>query len=124
MNANENEYVEMYIEDGILIARYLTKKIDLKTAKHIVSARKEFSQNRLYAGLADASKVTSVTRDAREYLSSAEAIEGLLAGAILSGSSFNAFIANFFVKVTQPRIPTRIFTDEDKAIQWLQQFKK
>jgi hypothetical protein len=124
MNATQNEYVEMYIEDGILIARYLTKKIDLKTAKSIVSARKEFSKNKLYPGLADASKVTSVTREAREYLSSAEAIEGLLAGAILSDSSFNAFIANFFIKVTRPRIPARIFTDENKAIEWLQQFKK
>lgn len=120
----QNEYVAIELKEGILIVRYLPKKIDLKAAKLIVAARKAFSGNRSLPGLADTRKITSVTRDAREYLSSAEAIEGVVAGAILSGSSFNAFIANFFVKVTKPRIPTRIFTREQDALKWLEQYKK
>jgi hypothetical protein len=68
--------------------------------------------------------LVSTTRDAREYASSAESIEGVLAGAILTDTSFNAFIANFFIKVTRPRIPTRIFTREEDALKWLEQFKQ
>ncbi len=120
----QNEYVEIELKNGILIVRYLPKKIDLKAAKLIVAARKTFSGGKALPGLADTRKITSVTREAREYLSSPEAIEGVVAGAILSGSSFNAFIANFFVKVTKPRIPTRIFTSEENALKWLEQFKK
>lgn len=124
MIESQNEHVEMEFKDGILIVRFLAKKLDLKTAKSIVLLRKEFSGYKDFAGLADARKVASVSREAREYLSSAEATEGVLAGAILSDSSFSAFLANFFLKVSKPRIPTRIFTDEKKALDWLEQFKK
>jgi len=31
----------------------------------------------------------------------------------------HALIANFFIALNHPKIPTRIFTDEEKALQWL-----
>lgn len=124
MAATQNDPAEFAIEDGVLIVRYPAKKIDLKTATGIVTDRKEFAKHIAYPVMADVRKVKSVTAQAREYLSSADAVAGVIAGAVLSGSSFTVFIANFFLKVNRPRIPTRLFTAEADAMKWLQQFKK
>jgi hypothetical protein len=31
----------------------------------------------------------------------------------------HALIANFFIALNHPKIPTRIFTDEEKPLPWL-----
>jgi hypothetical protein len=46
------------------------------------------------------------------------------AAARVTGSDFNNALANFFLAVNKPMIPTRLFTDKQKAKQWLQQFKQ
>ena len=33
--------------------------------------------------------------------------------------SFVAWVANVYLRVARPGIPTRLFTDEDDAIEWL-----
>jgi hypothetical protein len=124
MNELKTEYVELSFSNGILCGRYLPNKIDLKAAQEIVAARKAFSNNKPYPVLADTRMVTKVTKEAREYLSSPEGIAGVLAGAIISDSTFSAFLANFFLKVSKPPIPTRIFTDRHEALAWLSRFKQ
>lgn len=124
MAALQNDLPVIDIQNEILIVRYPARKIDLRTAMNIVTLRKEYARGRDYPVMADTRKIKSATREAREYLSSAEALEGLTAGAILSDSSFSAFIANFFLKVNRPKMPTRLFTVEENAMKWLEQFKK
>ncbi|MBL7727423.1 MAG: STAS/SEC14 domain-containing protein [Dinghuibacter sp.] len=124
MSTLQTDFVSISLKNGVLYVRYLVKKIDRKIAMQVVQLRKEFTNNTPYPILADARNVVSTTRDAREYISSAESIEGVLAGAILTDTSFNAFIANFFVKVTRPKLPTRVFSREEDALKWLEQYKK
>lgn len=124
MAAPQNDLPVLELQNDILIVRYPARKIDLKIATNIVALRKAFAGGRDYPVLADTRKVKSATREAREYLSSADALEGLTAGAILSDSSFSVLLANFFLKVNRPKMPTRLFTVEANAMKWLEQFKK
>jgi len=64
----------------------------------------------------------SVSRQAREYLASDEAIAGLLAVALLVGSPVTRTIGAFFLAIQKPGVPARLFTDEGGAIAWLRGF--
>jgi hypothetical protein len=61
-------------------------------------------------------------KEARDYLSSDSANEGLIAGAIIMDSVFTSILGNFFLSVNKPNIPARMFTDKDQAIKWLRKF--
>jgi hypothetical protein len=69
--------------------------------------------------LVDMRGVRSQTREARQYFEGPEAEQATLAVALLIGSPVSRMLANFFVRLSTQRIPTRLFTDEDEAIRWL-----
>ena len=56
-------------------------------------------------------------------MASEEGCEGVVAAAILIDSSIGSMIGNFFIRISKPLRPTKIFTDEVLAMKWLQQFK-
>ncbi len=39
-------------------------------------------------------------------------------------SPISSMIGNFFIRISKPLVPTKIFTDEAKAKEWLKQFVK
>lgn len=121
---NKSPYVTYEIKNHILYGKYLPTNISLDVAQGAVAFRKQITKDNSYVNLVDCTNVSKFEKQARDYLSSGEATKGVLAGAILINSSFQAAIANFFIKVTNPKIPTKIFTSEEKAIEWIQQFIK
>lgn len=48
--------------------------------------------------------------------------ERILAAGLLSTSTFNRVIGNFYLYVNQPDIPTKLFKDQESAIHWLKKF--
>lgn len=42
--------------------------------------------------------------------------------AVVINSSLSRIIANLFMKFSKPPFPVKLFTDEDKAIEWLKTF--
>ncbi len=74
------------------------------------------------AMLADISAIKSMTHEAREIYAAAE---GIVAVALLARSPVATVIGNFFIGVKKTvRVPTQIFTTEDKAIAWLKEMMK
>lgn len=123
----KNEYLEMWIEDGILYAVYTPYiTITLDVAKINVKARLEMAEGETYPLLADVSRAKTFTKEAREYLSAGESLIGMSAGAFLIKTQIEAFLANTWLKLYKPPLPTRIFnkSEGDKAKEWLQQFKR
>lgn len=120
----DTPYIYLEIKDNILFATY--KKglnIDLLMAREIVSARLQFMNGREMPVIVFDEGVISMHKEARDYLGSAEGNKGLLAGAIIQRSPVAAAINNFFLFVTKPNIPAKIFTDVDAALKWLSKFK-
>jgi hypothetical protein len=121
----DTEFVYFELKNDILIATYKPNlEIDLIIAKEIVKSRLEFCKKKSYPTLADITAIKNIVKDARDYFSSAEAAEGITAGALVSKSSFTTIIGNFFLKIAfiKTQIPTRMFTDKQKAIDWLTQY--
>ena len=58
--------------------------------------------------------------DARHHYSGQTLVDAFLALALLvENSPFGRMMGNTYIRVARPGIPTRLFTDEGEAVQWL-----
>jgi hypothetical protein len=110
------------LKEGIVFGTY-KGRITLESAKKVVKTRLEFTEGKSYPVCVKTIYVTAINKDARDYFSTEEANKGIKAGAIYVDSVFQSFMGNFFLKVSKPKVPSKVFTDRKKAIKWLEQFK-
>lgn len=123
MNHIENEYIRLEIVNEIVIGTYKTKIITLDIAKKVVKLRLEISNNKDYPVLIKDNYVEKIEKKARDYFSTKEGLKGIRCAAILTNSIFKIALANFFLKVSGPPIPVKLFSAEHDAYKWLNKFK-
>lgn len=117
-----SNYVTMWMEENMLCARYADNlNMTLEIAKSCVGARVFFSKGESYALLIDMKGIKSVTPEARKYMASFGTLM-VKAGALITGSALNRTLGNIFLAIDKPPVPTKLFTSEEKAREWLQQF--
>jgi hypothetical protein len=112
-------------DDQIYIYKALKKaSIDLETIKEMTIAGDEWNGTELCANLIDIRDVLFIDSKARAY--GAEQFRPYVAGqAILVESKVSSYFANLFLKFSNPKVPTKLFTKEEEAIMWLKsQMKK
>lgn len=120
----ENNVVRIELVDGIILANWKHSFVDLPLAQEAVKCRLDCTYNISYPLLSNITSVKSSTKEARDFLASEKGCEGIIAAAILIGSPIGSMIGNFFMRVSKPLRPTKIFTDEAEAKKWLAQFVK
>ena len=116
------QYVDMKVIEGIFQMVY--KPLDLLTiekATTIVKDRVTFKDGISYPSLFDIREVNSTSKDARDYMAN-EGNDLVVASALLVNSSVTKMIGNFFISVSKPKNPTKLFTDERKSLEWLEAF--
>jgi len=69
--------------------------------------------------LIDMTKVKAMSKEAREYYAGPEPKKNITAVAIVTRSSVGKAVANFFLLLTKPSVPTRLFTELNEALEWL-----
>ena len=69
--------------------------------------------------LIDMTAITEISKEARDYFANERTASIQRATALLINSPVSRVIGNFFMGLNKPITPTRLFTDPDKAIQWL-----
>ena len=72
--------------------------------------------------LIDMTSITEISKEARDYFANERTASIQRATALLIGSPVSRVIGNFFMGLNKPVSPTRLFTDPQKAIQWLHTF--
>lgn len=121
----DTPYVHFELQNDLMIGIYKKDlKINLDRAKEIVKVRQELADYKPVIGLIYNQGVVKMDKKAREYLASPEGVKGIIAAAIVVGSPFTSFMANFFVAVNKPKMPVRIFSNSEDALKWLQKFRK
>lgn len=70
--------------------------------------------------LSDIRKMKSITREARIVFDNVT--DRFSALALLAGSPATQLMANFFIGLRRPKVPTQMFTDEEKALTWLRRY--
>ncbi|MEO2061213.1 MAG: hypothetical protein ABGW76_14140 [Mesonia sp.] len=123
INYIRTDYAEIYLENGILIFNYFNiPNFDLKAAKKIVDDRISLQKEKAYPILCDMSAINYPNIEAKKYL----AFEGSLlikAVAYIVAMDIPNHLLDFFIEINPPRVPTKIFYQRDKAIEYLQHYK-
>ena len=120
----DTAYVRYELDDDLLIGWYKKGlKITLPVAKEVVKTRLEFTNYKPVVALVYNLGVISFNKEARDYLASDEGVRCIIAGAIVLDSPVGSFFGNFYIAVSKPKIPSRIFSKTDAAIKWLNKYR-
>jgi hypothetical protein len=125
----ENEYTKMTITEGVLIIVYKEKlKITLDIAKQCVQDRIKFCKGESYPMVAALGDIHEPDQEAKKYLSSHEAMEGISAGAFIVKNHLYRLIGSVFiglyVNLTRNSPPAKLFSNYDSAIAWARKYAK
>lgn len=114
----------LFIEEGVLICYFKeTELLDLELARISVQERVAFAAGQTYPSIFDITRMKQSTKEGRDYLAN-EGSELVSASAVVGSSPMLRMMANFYIMVNKPKIPTRMFTDRESAVEWLSQFKQ
>lgn len=116
--------VSIELVNGVLIGTLKSEYVDLSIAQAAVAHRLKHFGDKDYLLMISMANVKHVTKEAREFLASEEGCRNVQCCAIIISSEVTKIIANFFIRINKPLVPTSTFTSEDKARQWLLSFAK
>ncbi len=114
---NENDIVY-----GVLFADIKTQEL----AKENIDAQERIRDNlnkKKTRVLIDMTAVSEITKEARDYFANERTASIQRATSLLISSPVSRIIGNFFMGLNKPISPTRLFTEPQKAIKWLQTFR-
>ena len=123
LEKQEEKYFELSIEDGIL---YLSLPFEQYTELMIdagIKQRLALTQEKAYPFFADITNLKSITFDARERLTREDAAFGTKVVAFLIKSKVQEVLYNFFQILHKSPAPSRMFTNKEKALVWLEKYK-
>lgn len=121
----ENEFCEYWIDErGIVheIFKDSFKILDLEVAKVITQDRLTVSNGITRPLYVELGKATKMNRAANAYLSKGIAMDCLSATGILVRDQIEKFGANLYTGFFKPSVPTKFFTDKEKALSWLRNY--
>ena len=128
MRKVDYRYISVHAEEhspDIIVAVYTPKlEIDLAIAQELIENRLTFSEGKSVYTLIDFTNVKSVTKEARDYMNSPEGgLKGIMAGAFLSNNVVATLFINLFLKISNPPVPAKFFTNREEAMKWLRRIK-
>ena len=120
----ETKYANYRIIDGIMHIVYPSDLvIYIEVAKDIVKNRLLFSNGTAMPLFFDIRGIAFIDGASRKYFTTPEALHNVPAGAFLINSLVSRLAGNIFIRIDKPIVPTKLFTDEKKALKWLKKFK-
>lgn len=69
-----------------------------------------------------ANEFSDIDKDSREYMATDESTQHSIAEAYVIKSLSQKIIANFYLRINKPKVPTMIFTNLSSAEKWLKSF--
>jgi hypothetical protein len=93
--------------------------VDVEEILKIKQANESLFSEQKYAVLAIAGDFSTITRDAQSLMASKDFVKNTVAKAILVQYLGQKIMGNFYLNFNKPHIKTKIFTEREKAIEWL-----
>jgi hypothetical protein len=92
--------------------------LDMDTLEKMTNIGDTWNGTKLCANLIDIRDMMFIDSKTRAY--AAAQYRAHVAGtAIIVDSKISSYFANLYLKFSQPRVPTRLFTQEADAVRWL-----
>ena len=112
----------IYHANGITQINYKEVYLTLQDSKYVFQeSRKHSPWERSPIYLTSAS-FTNQDKASREYNGSEEVTKHCSAIGMLSTSLSQRIMANFFIRIIKPKVPTRFFATEQESMEWLKGF--
>lgn len=110
-------------EHGILMSESKPVEKSIKHYDELFALYSELTNNgaNKICTLGNISKSQELTKPVREYISG-QLPKYIKAMALVSSSSVGKAIGNFFILLSSPPYPTRIFSNQKDAVNWLMQY--
>ncbi len=118
----EDELIHIELENGIVVLSWKVTFADIGIVKKMVDTRLSLSKGTSSPMLVNLASLKTITKGARDFLASEKGCEDVTAAAILTESAVTRIIANFFIKINKPLVPTKLFTDQEEAKKWLAKY--
>jgi hypothetical protein len=120
----ENDFCQIWLSNGILFVEYKPRLVmNLEVAKQIVADRLKVSNGVSHPMFLDGRNFVSIDRATMKYYKTKEVVQYVTSAAFLTGSALSSLASNIFLSLEKPLVPTKLFTDEKKALDWLEKYK-
>ena len=107
-------------DDGIVrIIHVQGAEVTLADAQETMAAYLKLNRGKRRPLFVDTKTMRSLAREARHYYASEDAANVASAVAIIVGTPVSQVLGNFYLGLSNPRLPTRLFSSEDQALEWL-----
>ncbi len=114
-------FVQLHLlKNGIVASEYTEDThLTMEKVKAINTVMHELTGGKATGQLFIACPGLTVEKEVREFGATAQANRYTLYSAIVCNSLAHRILGNFFIKVQQPKVPTRMFSNCNDAILWL-----
>lgn len=120
----ENNFARFYTQDGYLYFIYKPNiHIDLAGAKQIVSDRLKVQGGKPFKVICYIQGIRNMDKAARDYLAT-EGSKDVIAVALIAESTAQKLMTNFYLSVSRPTVPTKMFSTEEEAKSFLDKLDK
>ncbi|MFI5151009.1 MAG: hypothetical protein ACHQRM_14835 [Bacteroidia bacterium] len=107
-------------EDGIFQVNLLPHEtFSIQDVKELVEVKQKLFGTQLVKNLWIIGEHTAPDHEAREYSTTGDRAYNRRADAFVIHSLSQRLVANFYLKVNKPKVPTHFFSEEKDAVEWL-----
>ena len=110
----EDGIVEILIKESSFIGR--------DECVEVVDSYKEILEPKKYPLLHIIEDYVTIDKEAREFAASKEGLMFSKVEAFVINSLAHKILANFYIKVNRPSVPTRFFRSKEEAEEWLSKY--
>lgn len=100
----------------------IDREVSLQDIEEMTAAVGKIGNGKMYPVLILIKRHNSISKEASEYAASDIAGIYTLADAIVINNFAIRIASNFYIKIFKPKRPTKMFTSEEKAVDWLKTF--
>lgn len=121
LRSGKNDYATIEVaSDGIMyVDLHEEQEIGLAQAKAIFELSLDVGEGLPFPNLIRMNKLVLPTNEAREFMASADRASRAKAEAFVLSSLPQKIIGNFYLRFNKPPVPSKLFTVEADARQWL-----
>jgi hypothetical protein len=113
----------LLLQEGIVHVRITgVDEITVEQTKEIIECIGEVCQDQKRPSLVSSDNFAAPTAEAREYIAKKDSNPYVTATAYIARSLAEKIMTNAFIHFNKPVRPTKMFTNEKKAIEWLKTF--
>ncbi len=112
--------IELLAPNLILVTLKDNSAIEVEDIIEIKAANSKLTKGTDYGVIMDSGNFTSISAEARNLTATKEMEGKRIAMSIVINSLSQRLIVNFFLKINKPLVPTKSFSNEAEAREWIE----